>query len=76
MLAVVYETIFGSPDLGPVDFETFTRASSPNTALACPPGFCRNAPADFDPGVFQGSDEDLRKRFILRRTLWRVVLRA
>ncbi len=63
MLAVVYETIFGSPDLGPVDFETFTRASSPNTALACPPGFCRNAPADFDPGVFQGSDEDLRKRF-------------
>jgi uncharacterized protein (DUF1499 family) len=63
MLAVVYETLFGSPDLGPVDFETFTRASSPNTALACPPGFCRNAVADFDPGVFPGSDEELRKRF-------------
>jgi uncharacterized protein (DUF1499 family) len=63
MLAVVYETLFGSPDLGPVDFETFTRGSRPNTALACPPGFCRNAAADFDPGVFQGSDEELRKHF-------------
>ncbi len=63
VLAVVYETIFGSPDLGPVDFETFKRATSPNTALACPPGFCRNAVADFDPGVFPGSDEELRKRF-------------
>lgn len=63
LLAVLYETIFGSPDLGPMDFETFTRASSPNTALACPPGLCRNAVADFDPGVFDGSDEDLRQRF-------------
>jgi Protein of unknown function (DUF1499) len=63
LLAVVYETLFGPPDLGPVDFETFTRGSQPNTALACPPGFCRNAVADFDPGVFPGSDEDLRARF-------------
>jgi uncharacterized protein (DUF1499 family) len=63
MLAVIYETLFGSPDLGPVDFVTFTRASSPNTALACPPGFCRNAVSDFNPGVFQGSDDELRKRF-------------
>jgi uncharacterized protein (DUF1499 family) len=63
LLAVIYETFFGSPDLGPVDFETFTRATTPNTALACPSGFCRSVVADFDPGVFPGSDEELRKRF-------------
>jgi Protein of unknown function (DUF1499) len=63
MLAVIYETLFGPPDLGPVDFETFTRTATPNTALACPPGFCRNARPDFDPGVYPGSDEDLRRRF-------------
>jgi uncharacterized protein (DUF1499 family) len=34
----------------------------PNTALACPPGFCRNASADFDPGVFHVGEEELRRR--------------
>jgi uncharacterized protein (DUF1499 family) len=63
VLALVYETLFGPPDLGPVEFETFTRSSRPNTALACPPGFCRNAKADFDPGVFAMSDDELRRRF-------------
>jgi uncharacterized protein (DUF1499 family) len=63
LLAVLYETVFGSPDLGPVDFETFQRGARPNTALACPPDFCRNAKADFDPGVFQVSDDVLRERF-------------
>jgi uncharacterized protein (DUF1499 family) len=63
LLARFYELAFGSPDLGPVDFETFTRSSRPNTALACQPGFCRNATADFDPGVFPVSEEELRRRF-------------
>jgi uncharacterized protein (DUF1499 family) len=63
LLAALYETVFGSPDLGPVDFETFQRGTRPNTALACPVGFCRNATADFDPGVYPGSDEELRQRF-------------
>jgi uncharacterized protein (DUF1499 family) len=63
VLAAIYETVFGSPDQGPIDFETFTRSPKPNTALACPPGFCRNAKADYDPGVFQGTDEQLRERF-------------
>jgi uncharacterized protein (DUF1499 family) len=62
VLAHVYEMVFGSPDLGPVDFETFRRSSRPNTALACPPGFCRNATADFDPGVFPFGEDELRKR--------------
>ncbi len=63
LLAALYETIFGSPDLGPVDFETFQRGTRPNTALACPADFCRNAKADFDPGVYPGTDEELRQRF-------------
>jgi uncharacterized protein (DUF1499 family) len=63
VLALVYETLFGSPDLGPVEFETFVRGSRPNTALACPLDFCRNAKADFDPGVFAMPDEELRRRF-------------
>jgi uncharacterized protein (DUF1499 family) len=63
LLAALYETVFGSPDLGPVDFETFQRGTRPNTALACPPAFCRNATPDFDPGVYSGTDEELRQRF-------------
>jgi uncharacterized protein (DUF1499 family) len=63
VLAAIYEIVFGSPDQGPIDFETFTRSSRPNTALACPPGLCRNAIADFDPGVYPGTDEELRERF-------------
>lgn len=63
LLARFYEIAFGSPDLGPVDFETFRRSSRPNTALACPAGLCRNAEADFDPGVFPFTEEELRRRF-------------
>jgi uncharacterized protein (DUF1499 family) len=62
LLARLYEIAFGPPDLGPVDFETFSRGPRPNSALACPPGFCRNATAEFDPGVFPVSEEELRQR--------------
>ncbi|MGL5116117.1 MAG: DUF1499 domain-containing protein [Beijerinckiaceae bacterium] len=63
MLAALYEIAFGSPDLGPFDFEKGRRTAKPNTALACPPGFCANAVADFDPGIYPVSDEELRQRF-------------
>jgi uncharacterized protein (DUF1499 family) len=63
VLARFYELAFGPPDLGPVDFETVARGSRPNTALGCPPGVCRNAAADFDPGVYPVSEEELRRRF-------------
>ncbi len=62
LLANAYELVFGSPDLGPIDFETFRRASRPNTALACPPGFCRNAKPDLDPGEYPFGEEELRRR--------------
>lgn len=62
VLAALYETVFGSPDLGPADFETLVRSRTANDALACPPDLCR-AESDFDPGVYPGSDEELRRRF-------------
>lgn len=37
----VYTALFGPADLGPVDFETLERRTSPNDALACPEGLCR-----------------------------------
>ena len=36
----VYTRLFGPPDLGPVDFPTLRRRSSPNDALACPQDVC------------------------------------
>jgi uncharacterized protein (DUF1499 family) len=63
MLAAFYEIVFGSPDLGSFDFENGKRGSRPNTALACPPGFCAHAATDFDPGVYPVSDDELRERF-------------
>jgi uncharacterized protein (DUF1499 family) len=63
LLAAFYEMVFGPPDLGAIDFETLVRSGKPNTALACPVDFCRNARADFDPGVYAVSDEVLRDAF-------------
>lgn len=63
LLAAFYEMAFGSPDLGPFDFETAVRSTRPNTALACPKNFCKNAKVDFDPGVFEVSEEKLRDLF-------------
>jgi uncharacterized protein (DUF1499 family) len=67
VLGALYEMVFGSPDLGPVRFETLDRDGRRNDALACPPGYCR-APADFDPGVYAAKAEELREimtRYIL-----------
>jgi Protein of unknown function (DUF1499) len=60
VLAAAYELVFGSPDLGAVEFETFSRGTRPNTALACPAGFCKQATADFVPPVYPVSEEKLR----------------
>lgn len=43
-------SLFGSPDLGPIAFETLERRTTPNDALACPPHLCR-AKSDLDPPV-------------------------
>jgi uncharacterized protein (DUF1499 family) len=64
VLAHLWEMTVGPPDLGAVDFETFTRSAKPNNALACPPDLCRNAKLDFTLPIYQMSDDDLRAAFM------------
>lgn len=52
--------IFGRPDLGPVDFQTFKRRATPNDALACPPDVCAHARPDIVPHTYPVSGERLR----------------
>ena len=56
----VWARIFGPPDLGPIDFQTFRRRKTPNDALACPRGFCANAEPDIVPPLYPVSGERLR----------------
>lgn len=63
LLARLYERVAGPADLGPVDFATLVRRTTPNDALACPPGACSEAAADFDPGVYPLPVMELRRRF-------------
>jgi hypothetical protein len=44
--------VFGPADLGPVDVARLQRRSSPNDALATPPGFAGTARADLASPVF------------------------
>jgi uncharacterized protein (DUF1499 family) len=52
----------GPADLGPVVFETLTRRTSPNDALACPVGLCASK-GDMVPSLFKGSGRELRVAF-------------
>jgi uncharacterized protein (DUF1499 family) len=52
----------GDPDLGPVSFETLSRRTTPNDALACPVGLCRAAPDIVSP-IFPMPAEALRQVF-------------
>ena len=52
--------IFGRPDLGPIDFQTFKRRATPNDALACPPDLCAHARPDIVPPTYPVSGERLR----------------
>jgi uncharacterized protein (DUF1499 family) len=54
--------LFGPPDLGPVNFETLKRRTSPNDALACPPQLC-TAKSDIAPPVFAVSAPELAQAF-------------
>lgn len=52
--------VFGPPDLGPVAFDRLERRSSPNDALACPPGLCGGAAVDIVSPVFAVDAHGLR----------------
>jgi uncharacterized protein (DUF1499 family) len=54
--------LFGPADLGPVNFETLKRRTSPNDSLACPPNIC-TAKSDIAPPIFAVSAPELRKAF-------------
>ena len=49
-------------DLGPVAFETLARRTTPNDALACPPGICKAA-SDVTPPEYGVGAADLRLAF-------------
>ncbi len=54
--------LFGPADLGPVNFETLKRRSSPNDSLACPQGMC-TAKSDVLSPVFAVSGPELQRAF-------------
>jgi len=56
----IWQSLFGPPDLGPVDFRALIRRKTPNDALACPPDFCPEARPDFETPVFPVPAERLR----------------
>ena len=53
-------SLVGPADLGPVDFKTLQRRTTPNDALACPANLCQ-AKADIASPEFTGSAQDLRQ---------------
>jgi uncharacterized protein (DUF1499 family) len=53
---------FGDPDLGPVSFEQLERRSTPNDALASPPGLCK-AVSDVIVPLYPKTAHDLRVAF-------------
>ncbi|MFL5206427.1 MAG: DUF1499 domain-containing protein [Microvirga sp.] len=55
-----WQSLFGSPDLGPVDFATLERRATPNDALICPREVCPRARPDSEPPVFSVSSARLR----------------
>jgi uncharacterized protein (DUF1499 family) len=58
-----WEVLFGSPDLGPVEFATLQTASRPNQVLLCPANVCKAATPDILPPVYAVSVDKLRDAF-------------
>lgn len=55
-------SLIGPADLGPVDFKTLQRRTTPNDALACPPALCE-AGADIGSPEFTQNAHDLKAAF-------------
>ena len=55
-----WQGLFGSPDLGAVDFATLKRRTTPNDALICPRDICPQAQPDAEPPVFPVPGAHLR----------------
>lgn len=48
----LWSSLFGPPDLGPVDFTRLVRRTTPNDALACPAGLCGETRIDIVTPVY------------------------
>jgi len=59
-MARIWRSLFGPPDLGPVDFATLERRSTPNDCLVCPRDLCSRAAPDIEPPVYPLAAERLR----------------
>jgi uncharacterized protein (DUF1499 family) len=55
-----WQGLFGSPDLGPVEFATLRRRSTPNDSLICSADLCPQAQPDAEPPVFPLPGANLR----------------
>lgn len=55
-----WQGLFGSSDLGPVEFATLKRRTTPNDALICPREICPQAQPDAEPPVFPVPKNRLR----------------
>jgi uncharacterized protein (DUF1499 family) len=55
-----WQGLFGSPDLGPVEFTTLRRRTTPNDALICSADICPQAQPDAEPPVFPVPSAHLR----------------
>jgi len=55
-----WQGVFGSADLGSVDFATLRRRTNPNDALICPRDICPQAQPDAEPPVFPVPADRLR----------------
>src|SRR5262245_15887731 len=49
-------------DMGPIDFATLRRRSSPNDALVCPPGRCPSAQPDHETKIYDMPPAELSAR--------------
>jgi uncharacterized protein (DUF1499 family) len=49
-------------DIGPVNWATLTRRTTPNDALVCPPERCPNARPDWEPATYAVPPEQLLAR--------------
>lgn len=58
-----WEVLFGSPDLGPVEFAMLQTTSRPNQMLLCPANVCKAATPDILPPVYAVSVDKLRDAF-------------
>jgi uncharacterized protein (DUF1499 family) len=62
LLDIAYEGLFGPPDLGAIAFGRLIRRTTPNDALACPPGECGSAAVDLRPASYPLEANILRQQ--------------